>query len=124
MAVGKTLLVDNDENILNTYSCLLRKEGYYVVTAKTWIKALEEFCHNSFDLVIIDLSMNDGKGFTALGVIKTLFPDTSVIVFTNNKLGIAGKFSPFLGNCELIEKPCSYEILSSRVRYSLTRNKQ
>lgn len=119
----KVLLIDKKETILNTYYFLLRKEGYYVVTANSEMRALEKFCRYSFDLVITDLAMNDGKGLI-LSVIKILSPNTPVIVFINNRSKIARKFLSLLEDYVLIEKTSSYKVLISCVRNSLTRSNQ
>ena len=113
MATKKALLINNDETTLNTYSYLLSEEGYFVVTARNGIRALKAFYHHSFDLVITDLAMNNGGGFTILGVIKVLSPNTPLIVFLNKKSEIARKSVSLLRTCTLIEKPCNYEMFLS-----------
>jgi len=118
MTKKKALLIDDNETILNTYSSLLREEGYCVVTAKSGIRVLRELCHHSFDLVIIDLAMKNGGGFTILGVIKVLSPDIPLIVFLNGRSEIARKSVSLLKTCTLIEKPCNHEMLISSIRSS------
>ena len=112
MTGKKVLLIDDNETTINTYSRLLRDEGYWVATAKSGIRALEEFCHYSFDLVITDLAMNDGKGFTVLGVIKSLSPHIPVIAFTKERLENNRKLVSLLGTYSLIEKPSRNEIIT------------
>jgi DNA-binding NtrC family response regulator len=112
----KALLIDDDERILDSYSSLLRKEGYQVVTAHSGMSAFEEFCQESFDLIITNLAMKAGRGPTILGMIKALFPRVPLIVFTNARCAIAQTFVPLLGTCTFIKKPCSGEILVSCIR--------
>ena len=123
MATKKALLINDDETTLNTYSYLLSEEGYFVVTAKSGIRALKAFYHHSFDLVITDLAMNNGGGFTILGVIKVLSPHTPLIIFLNKKSEIARKSVSLLRTCILIEKPCNYEMFLSFIRSPLDKNK-
>ena len=122
MATKKALLINDDETTLNTYSYLLSEEGYFVVTAKSGIRALKAFYHHTFDLVITDLAMNNGGGFTILGVIKVLSPDTPLIVFLNKKSEITRKSVSLLKTCMLIEKSCNYEIFLSFIRSLLDKN--
>jgi len=122
MTTKKALLIDADETILNTYSCLMREEGYFVVTAKSGIRALKAFYQHSFDLVITDLAMNNGGGFTILGVIKVLSPNTPLLVFINRKSEIARKSVSLLRACTLIEKPCNYKMFLSFIRSSPDKN--
>ena len=120
----KVLLVDDEETILDTYSLLLSEKGYSVVTVDSGRKAFEKFCQQSFDLVITDLAMMDGDGFTLLKEIKSKSPDTPVIVFTGTRSRVVKSFVSSLGAYALIEKPCRNEILISCIKSSLTRNKE
>ena len=120
LSAKKALLIDDDDTLIARYSSLLRKEGYGVVTAKNGMGAFEEFCQESFDLIITNLAMKEGKGRTVLGMIKTLFPRVPLIVITNDRCAIAQTFVPLLGTCTFIKKPCSGEVFVSCVRSSLT----
>jgi DNA-binding NtrC family response regulator len=120
LSTKKALLIDDDETHIARYSSLLRKEGYGVVIAKSGMGAFEEFCQESFDLIITNLTMEAGKGRTVLGMIKALFPQIPLIVFTNDRCTIAQTFVPLLGTCTFMKKPCSGELFVSCVRSSLT----
>ena len=120
LSAKKALLIDDDDTLIARYSSLLRKEGYGVVIAKNGMGAFEEFCQESFDLIITNLAMKAGQGRTVLGMIKTLFPRVPLIVFTNDCCRIAQTFVPLLGTCTFIEKPCSGELFVCCVRGSLT----
>ena len=120
LSTKKALLIDDDETHIARYASLLRKEGYGVVIAKNGMGAFEEFCQESFDLIITNLTMEAGKGRTVLGMIKALFPQIPLIVFTNDRCTIAQTFVPLLGTCTFMKKPCSGELFVSCVRSSLT----
>jgi len=119
----KVLLVDEEKIVLDTYSFLLSKEEYKIVTADSGKKALRELCQQTFDLVITDLAIRNENGCTVLEEVKTMFPTIPVIVLTDNLSEIVIRFASLLGACTLIEKPFSYEILISSIRSSLTRSK-
>jgi len=119
MSDKRILLVDDEENILDTYSSLLSEKGYTVVIADSGRKALDEFLNQPFDLVITDLAMADGNGLTLLEGIKEVSPNTPVIVLTGKRHKIVNEFVSLLGASGLIEKPCSNEIFLSFVRNSL-----
>ncbi len=116
MASKKALLIDDDERVLNTFSSILEGEDYQVITAKNGLSALEKLYPNSFDLIITSLAMKTGKGFTVLGMIKVLSPETPLIVFTDNGCSIASHFLPLLGTCAFITLPCSNDALVSCIR--------
>ena len=86
MSEKRILLVDDEENILDAYSSLLRGKGFSVVTFDSVRKALKEFFKSPFDLVITDLDMTEENGFTLLEEIKEKSPDTSVIVLIGSML--------------------------------------
>ena len=119
----KVLLVDEEKIILDTYSFLLSKEGYTIVTADSGKKALKELCQQTFDIVIADLTIKNENRCTVLEEVKTMFPTIPVIVLTDNLSEIVRRFASLLGACGLIEKPFSYEILVSSIRSFLTRSK-
>lgn len=119
----KVLLIGDTRTILNTYSCLLREEGYHVVTANSGFRVLEELSQHSFDLFINDLAMNDRKWFTILGMIKILFPNTPIIVFANNRYEIIKIIVSLGDSFTLIERPCRHEAFISCIRSSLTMTK-
>jgi len=118
----KVLLVDEDKFIRDTYSFLLSKEGYDVVTADNGRKALEAMYHQHFDLVITDFAIRNDGGCIVLEEVKTIFPTVPVMVFTDNATEIVRQFASLIGACALIEKPCHYEFLAAHIRSLLTRN--
>ena len=96
--------------------------GTLVVTTNCGNKALEQFFHQSFDLVITDLSMHDGDGFRLIEAVRERFPKTTIIAFTGNGgYRSVKEFLSLLGTNALIEKSCSNEVFISCVRDSLEK---
>ena len=58
----KILLVEDYPNLKILKKEILEKANYEVVTAETVDEALTAFSANSFDLVITDLLLTDGRG--------------------------------------------------------------
>ena len=119
----KVLLVDEGKIIRDTYSFLLSKEGYGVVTVDNGRKALEALYQQHFDLVVTDFAIRNDGGCIILEEVKKIFPTIPVMVFTDNATEIVRQFASLLGACALIEKPCHYEFLVAQIRSFLTRNK-
>ena len=115
----RILLVDDEGFILKTYSLLLGENGYPVVTADCGRKALEKFAQHSFDLVITDLAMPDGDGFTLIDEIKDKSPNTPIIALTGKASKSVRKYVSLLGANALLEKPCDNETFISCVKNSL-----
>jgi len=120
----KILLVAEEEIILNTYSFLLNKEGYYTITTNNGREALESLQQQRFDVVVTDLAMKNENGKTFLENIREMFPLIPVIVLTDNTSNIVKQFAFTLGAQALIKKPCSYDVLISSIRKSFLANKR
>ena len=122
MLIKRILLVDDEESILDTYSLLLAENGYSVVTSSSGNLALEQFLHQSFDLVITDLSMHDGDGFGLIEAIRDRTDKIPIIAFTGNGgYRSVKEFLSLLGTNTLIEKSCSNEVFISCVRNCLQK---
>ena len=120
MLIKRILLVDDEESILDTYSLLLAENGYSVVTSSSGNLALEQFLHQSFDLVITDLSMHDGDGFGLIEKIRDISTKIPIIAFTGNgSYKSIKKFLSLLGTNTLVEKSCSNETFISCVKNCL-----
>ena len=60
--MGKILLLEDDERLNRGISLKLKKEGYEVLSATGVPEAKEMFRENEVDLIISDISMEDGNG--------------------------------------------------------------
>ena len=58
----RILFVDDDEELLSTFSDLLSAKGYDVSTATDGEKGLEKLKNDSFDIVLCDLMMPNMTG--------------------------------------------------------------
>ena len=56
------LLVDDDMDILATFSILLSEDGYAVETAETGKEAIEKSKEKRFDIALLDIKLPDMKG--------------------------------------------------------------
>ena len=64
------LLVDDDLQVLDVLSEMLRLEGHSVVTAENGAIALERMRQGIFDLVITDIIMPDKEGLETISDIR------------------------------------------------------
>lgn len=78
----KILVVDDEEIIRDSISYILESEGYEVDKAENGKVAYEKIKEKHFDLVITDIEMPAMKGTELLEKIKTLDPQTAVIIIT------------------------------------------
>ena len=76
------LVVDDEAVALKNLCHILRKEGYRVVAAKSGKQALNCLDKQEFALVLTDLKMPQVDGMQVLKRVKTLYPQTEVIMIT------------------------------------------
>lgn len=61
---AKMLIVDDNVQVLDLITEILKKEGYLQIeTARTCKEALDKFNQSLFDFVILDVNLPDGNGF-------------------------------------------------------------
>ena len=76
--MNKILLVEDDLAIVNNLKQFLNQEGFEVVTASGQNQVLEIIKDENFDLVLLDISLQDGNGYAVCSAIKAK-SDTPVI---------------------------------------------
>ena len=76
------LVVDDEIRIRDACRLVLEDCGYGVCVASTGAKGLELIRDQHFDIILLDLMMPELSGFDVLARVKTLHPDTVVIVIT------------------------------------------
>lgn len=83
--VKKTILLIDDEKVVNEYiTDLLTDEGYLVLSATNGLNGLEVFCNNldTIDLVLLDMVMPKLNGTDCFYELKEIDPDVKVIVIS------------------------------------------
>jgi CheY-like chemotaxis protein len=85
MSEAKTILiVDDDLDILEQYSLLLKADGHTVVQASSLAEAEETILTVRPDLAILDLMMDEkDAGFVLCNQLKRLYPSLPVIIVSN-----------------------------------------
>jgi two-component system response regulator PilR (NtrC family) len=82
MAGEKILIVDDEKNMCQYLSIMLRKEGYDVKTVHNGKKALQEIKESTFDVVITDIKMEGMDGIELLSAVKESNPTLPVVIMT------------------------------------------
>ena len=84
MAQKKILIIDDDEDIIETVTILLENEGFSISSADNVEKGLELIRNIKPDLVLLDIMFPEKKtrGFEAAAQIKEIQPDLPVFAFT------------------------------------------
>jgi DNA-binding NtrC family response regulator len=114
------IVVDDDEDILNIFSRLLRKEGYNVHAFSNPAIAFEHYRYspNECSLIISDVRMPKINGFQLARKVKELNPDTKVILTSAFEIKMS-EFEKVLPNAQVdgfLDKPIRLEKLSEIVK--------
>ena len=116
----KILIIEDDATIVKNLSELLRQEGFEADAAFNCKEAENKIEANQFDLVLLDVLLPDGNGFSLCKRIKSV-SDCPVIFLTAS----ADEFSVVtgldIGADDYIEKPYRPRELISRIKSVLRR---
>jgi len=82
MATKKILIIDDDIDMCSLLQRFLTKNGYVVDTATSGNKGIEKFKEGRQPLVLCDYRLGDKEGREVLREIKSLEPNTKVIIIT------------------------------------------
>lgn len=84
MTTEKILLIDDEQPTLKMFTLLLSAYGFDVLTAENGQEGIEVFRRESPSLVLTDIKMPIMDGIEVLKAIKSLNPQTEVIVITGH----------------------------------------
>lgn len=114
------LLVEDDRAIVENLSELLKEEGFSVRMAEGQKEAMEAVEQESFDLMLLDVSLKDGNGFAVCSAVKAK-TDLPVIFLTASGDEFSVVTGLELGAEDYISKPFRPRELVSRIRSVLRR---
>lgn len=80
--MSSILVVDDDTQVLDVMSEMLRLEGHYVVVAENGQQAVNRIRDVVFDLVITDLIMPDKEGLETIADIRRNHQDLPIIAIS------------------------------------------
>ena len=76
------LVVDDNEDLLETFSMILKLRGFNVDTAPDVVCAVDKFKTNHFDVTLMDIVMPQMNGVEAFRRIREICPGARVILMT------------------------------------------
>lgn len=119
----RILLVEDDKTIIDNLSAFLKKEGFNVDAVTGQKAAMEKLDSLSYDLVLLDISLKEGHGFSACSAIKANF-NIPVIFLTasGDEYSVVAGFD--LGADDYVTKPFKPRELISRIKNVLRRSKK
>lgn len=119
-AIGRVLIVDDEENLRQTLARILRTAGCETSEAAQGKEALTLIQHNSYDLVFLDINLPGMNGIQVLSKIRKIDPDLSVIILTGFGTLETAMEALRLGALDYLLKPYDPAIIVSRTRVVLS----
>jgi two-component system NtrC family response regulator len=105
----KILIVDDEESIRSSLGEILSEEGYEVKSSSTLREAEKRLREEFFHVVVLDVWMPDGDGVEFLDSVKSISPDSVIVMITGHGNVELAVRSIKNGAYDFIEKPFSIE---------------
>ncbi len=105
------LIIDDEASIRSSLEGALKDEGYRVRVAPSGREGIEILRNDPTDVVILDIWMPDMDGLETLKLIKSEWPDQSVIMMSGHGTIDTAVRATKLGAFDFLEKPPSLERL-------------
>jgi DNA-binding NtrC family response regulator len=116
----KILVVDDDNDIVQTLKIGLADNGFEVDSYNDPLLALNNFIPNSYDLLITDIRMPEMNGFELYKEIRRIDPRIKVCFFTS----FVDYYKSIAENLNLkcfIQKPSTIDEIVEQVRLEIER---
>ncbi len=112
----KVLIVDDEEDFLETMAERMRARGIEVETSTSAEKALCLVENEPYDVVIMDFMMPAMNGFKALKLLKEKNAELQIILLTGNVPAEVIREAKRLGALDVIEKPADLRTLIGKIK--------
>ncbi len=118
---ARVLLVDDEEDFINTLASRLEVRGLKVTSATRGVEAVELVANQRFDIVVLDLAMPGIDGLETLKRIKEQDPDAEIIMLSGHGNLHSGVEAIKLGAEDFLEKPVDIRELLGKIEEAKER---
>ena len=112
----KILIIDDEKPTLQMLTLYLEVCGHEVLTADNEPKGMAVFERHHPPIVLTDIKMPGKDGFAVLRQIKSMAPDTQVIVITGHGDRDLARQAFDLDACAFFNKPLDTEALEKEIK--------
>ena len=117
----RILFIDDHEDASEMMKLILSNEDYEVVTAVTFVEALEQATKSEFDLYVLDRNLPDGSGLELCQKLTQLTPNVPCIFYSGDAYAIHRSEALAAGAQDYIAKP-DIDRLIQKVNQLLSEN--
>ena len=111
----RLLLVDDEKGFVDVLTNRLSRRGVRAVKAYSGAEALRALRVARFDVMVLDLKMEDMDGIEVLKIVRKMAPDLPVIILTGHGSRTAAEDGMTLGAFDYLTKPCELNDLLEKI---------
>jgi DNA-binding NtrC family response regulator len=112
----KVLVVDDEQEFLDTLAERMRNRGMDVSTTTSATDALKKAEEESYDAIVLDLMMPEMDGLEVLKALKKKKPELQIVLLTGHATLAKGIEAMKLGAIDFIEKPADLKVLIEKIK--------
>ena len=105
----QVLLIDDDEDLMDSLQVYLKLKGYSVITANTAQIGIDLYSKNDPCIVFMDIKMPVMDGYEAFSIIKKAHSNAKVILVTGHEIIKKSKDAMNNGLLGILKKPVEPE---------------
>jgi DNA-binding NtrC family response regulator len=120
----RLLLVDDEKDFVNILSKRIRRRNIDVTKAFSGAEAIQALRAQEFDVVVLDLKMEEMDGIETLKVLRIMDPQLAVIMLTGHGSVEAAEQGIRMGAYDYLTKPCELEELLEKILEAYAHRKQ
>jgi len=111
----KVLIIDDDEELLETMIDNLASSSYCFTTSLDWLEGLDLALKNKFSLIIVDVNLPHKVGHDIVKVLRLKNISTPIIVITG-RMREQNELFTYENHANLFhEKPINYKLLAAQM---------
>jgi class 3 adenylate cyclase/ActR/RegA family two-component response regulator len=119
------LLIDDDKDILFTYSSMIKSQGFTITSFSDPYEALNDFSTTNpylYDLVIMDIRMPGINGIKLYSKFKVMNPNVKILfVSALDAVGELLSLFPEISNSDILRKPVESQQLLDKINTAIRK---
>lgn len=119
MSAERILVIEDQEDLAALYESALTGGGYQVTKAYTGEEGVASFQDDGADAILLDMTLPEMNGLTALQQIRALNPNIPVVVATGETSDDTREQCARLGVQHYLSKPVAHDDLIKALRHAL-----
>ncbi|RJQ74503.1 MAG: response regulator [Desulfobacteraceae bacterium] len=117
----RLLLIDDERGFVTTLAKRLAKRNIQTAQAFSGREGIQLLRKSDFDVVLLDLKMEDIDGMEVLKIIKIMAPDLPVIMLSGHASEETARLGIKAGACDYLTKPYDLQELVEKISQVVRR---